>query len=200
MLNKKIPADFQAIQDDDETILWFEKPNFIDFIMAGVTWLVLGLGWGLIDYAIFESMSENGQHMPTWFLFIHTAPVWVAILNMLRLIVVHSKTAYGYTNKRVLARTGFFGTDFHTIDYDSISDLYVNVNPLEKLMGIGTLVISVQSSCIKFIGIKKPYVIFKQLKQTALDIKTDWKYPNAKRPDHNPGYRTQYTPMKKDDK
>jgi hypothetical protein len=29
-----------------------------------------------------------------------------------------------------------------------------------------------------------------------VDVKTDWNYPNALRPEENPGYRTKYNPKK----
>jgi hypothetical protein len=34
--------------------------------------------------------------------------------------------------------------------------------------------------------------VFKMVKQTSVDIKTDYNYPNALRPETNPGYKTKY--------
>jgi hypothetical protein len=41
-------------------------------------------------------------------------------------------------------------------------------------------------------AIEDPYQVFKLVKQTSLDIKTDINYPNALRPETNPGYQTKY--------
>jgi hypothetical protein len=41
-----------------------------------------------------------------------------------------------------------------------------------------------------------PFEVFKQLKKVTVDIKTDLNFPNALRPETNPGYRTKYAPPK----
>jgi hypothetical protein len=43
-------------------------------------------------------------------------------------------------------------------------------------------------------AIKNLYDLFKMVKQTSVNIKTDFNYPNALRPDTNPGYNTKYKP------
>ena len=43
-----------------------------------------------------------------------------------------------------------------------------------------------------FLGVANPYDVFKQIKEAAIDVKTDWSYPNALRPGVNPGYHTRY--------
>ena len=43
-----------------------------------------------------------------------------------------------------------------------------------------------------FSNISNPYDIFKKVKEVMVDIKTDYNYPNALRPDTNPGYKTKY--------
>jgi len=42
--------------------------------------------------------------------------------------------------------------------------------------------------------VSDPYGVFKRIKQMSLDIQTDISYPNAMRPEENPGYNTKYTP------
>jgi len=43
-------------------------------------------------------------------------------------------------------------------------------------------------------NIENVYEVFKQVKKVMVDIKTDYNYPNAKRPPTNPGYNTKYEP------
>ncbi len=98
-------------------------------------------------------------------------------------------------------RSGFWGTDFKAIDYDKISDIEVNVNPVENLYGVGRVqAFSGRTTSKganiydKFIVIPEPYEVFKKIKEVSVDIKTDWNYPNALRPEKNPGYKTRYEP------
>ena len=44
----------------------------------------------------------------------------------------------------------------------------------------------------KWEAISNPYEVFKNVKQVSVDIKTDYNYPNALRPDNNPGYNAKY--------
>lgn len=195
-----LPPEFDAVKDDDEEILWTGTPNNIAFLLTGVPFLLLGLVWGSIDYFAFIRNIHNapaGFTIP--FFALHLFPFWGSILNIIRLYLVHDNTRYALSNKRLMMRSGFWGTDFKVIDYDKISDIDVNVNPIENMLGVGTLrAYSGRTSSRggriydRFIGIRDPYGILKKIKEISVNVKTDWYYPNALRPDVNPGYNTHY--------
>jgi len=195
-----LPPQFEAVRDRDEEILWVGKPNFTAFIIRGIPFLILGLVWGAIDY--FGFIRNMGTGMASFaipFFMLHLFPFWASILNMIRLFLVHGNTCYAFSNKRLMMRSGFWGTDFKVIDYDKISDIEVNVNPIENALGVGTIqAFSGRSNnhggriYDKFIGIENPYEIFKRIKEVTVDVKTDWNFPNAMRPEVNPGYQTKY--------
>lgn len=196
----RLSPQFEAVKDSDEEILWTGKPNFTAFIVRGIPFLCIGLIWGAFDYFFFiRNMGAEMAGFAVPFFALHLFPFWGSILNMIRLFLVHGNTCYAFSNKRIMMRSGFWGTDFKIIDYDKISDLEVNVNPIENMLGVGTIQafsgrVTDKGGRIydKFIGIKKPYEIFKRLKEVSVDIKTDWNFPNAMRPETNPGYRTRY--------
>lgn len=198
----RLPEQFKAVKDHDESFIWVGEPEFVPFICTGIPLLIFGLLWGAFDYFVFI------QHMPSKmmgfaipFFAIHMIPFWGSILNMFRLILVHKNTFYVISNKRVMMRSGFWGIDFNAIDYDKISDVQVTVNPIENMMGVGTIRISAGKVSSKgnslthdFIAVHHPYEVFKQLKTVMVDVKTDWNYPNKLRPEDNPGYNTKYEP------
>lgn len=197
----KLPPEFEAVKDKDEKVLWVGKPNSTAFMMTGIPFLAIGLIWGSIDY--FGFIQHMGSKMPAGFAIpfftLHLFPFWGSVLKMLRLYLVHGNTCYAYTNKRLMMRSGFWGTDFDAIDYDKISDIDVNVNPIENALGVGTIRAYSGRTTSKggriydrFIGINDPYTVFKKIKEISVDVKTDWNYPNAMRPDNNPGYQTRY--------
>ncbi len=135
------------------------------------------------------------------FFALHLFPLWLGIGNMLRLCLVFGNTCYAFTNKRIMLRTGFWGIDFKSIDFDRLQETDVTVNPLENLLGVGTIKMFSGGVTAKgaptfnyFIGIDHPYEVYKQLKTVAVDVKTDWNYPNALRPGENKGYNTDYKP------
>lgn len=200
-----LPPQFDAVLDHDEKVLWVGNPTLIPFLFAGVPLLILGVLWGAFDYFGFiRHMGEaNGPSMgfTVPFFTLHLFPLWLGAGNMIRLCLVFGNTCYAFTNKRIMLRTGFWGIDFKSIDFDRLQEIDVTVNPLENSLGVGSIkmfsggVTSEGSSTFNyFIGIRNPYEVYKQLKKVTVDVKTDWNYPNALRPSENKGYTTDYKP------
>ncbi|MFA5199532.1 MAG: PH domain-containing protein [Candidatus Omnitrophota bacterium] len=201
-----LPEQFRTVKDKDEEFIWVGEPNFTAFLTTGIPFLIVGLLWGAFDLGFIGAMSKMKSGAPPLLLIIpffalHLFPFWGSILNMLRLILVHKNTFYAITNKRVMMRSGFWGIDFNSIDFDKISDIQVTVNPLENMLGVGTLRFSAGKVSSKgnpltsdFIAVKAPYEVFKKVKTVSVDVKTDWNYPNKLRPEENPGYNTKYDP------
>jgi membrane protein YdbS with pleckstrin-like domain len=205
---EQIPPEFEAIKDLDESILWIGKPAFVPYLAQGIPFLLIGLVWLAFDSMfILGMMSTDLGGMGgffTIFILFHLFPFWGSLLNMVRLVLVYRNVRYAITTKRVMLRSGFFGIDFKTVDFDKIQNLEVNVGPLEKLYNVGSIrIFSGEAAHTKngmrslydvFKGIEEPYAVFKQLKQVSMDIRTDMNYPNQMRPDENPGYKTTYKP------
>ena len=200
----RLPKQFLAVKDNDEQFLWIGEPQFLPFVCTGIPFLIIGFAWGAIDYFGFiQHVKANQMGFAVPFFAMHLFPFWGSILNIFRLILVHKNTFYTITNKRVMMRSGFWGIDFNAIDYDKISDIQVTVNPLENMLGVGTVRFSAGKVSSKgnpltddFIAVVNPYEVFKKVKTVMVDVKTDWNYPNRLRPDDNPGYRTKYDPNK----
>ncbi len=138
---KYVPPQYEVVRDSNEQFIWVGKSEFIPFILLGVPMLLLGLAWGSFDYFVFiRSMAHAG--IPSFvllFFLLHMMPCWVGIGNFIRLFRVYRNTYYAVTNKRIMMRSGFLGIDFKSIDVDRISDLEVNVNPIEYLFNVGTV-------------------------------------------------------------
>ncbi|MDR3108320.1 MAG: PH domain-containing protein [Planctomycetaceae bacterium] len=200
---------FNDILDRDETILWSGSPNFTVFMLSGVPFLLVGMLWGFLDLGFITTITETRHGFDTRppmffigpFFAIHLFPCWGSVLYMFWLYFSHANTAYAFSNKRILIRSGVWGVDYQIIDYDKIRDIQVNVNPVENWYGVGSILFNTGDVSVKghpllkrFSGIENPYDVFRQIKEVSLDVKTDLNYPNAKRPETNPGYRTEYKP------
>jgi hypothetical protein len=201
--SSKLPPQFEAILDRDEQIQWSGQAKMLPFVLTGIPFLIVGCLWGAMDYFGFIRHMSGAEGMRGFmipFFALHLFPFWGSILNMFRLMLVHKNTFYAFSNKRLLIRSGFWGTDFKVIDYDRIQDLTVTVNPVENMMGVGTIKAFTGAYGPKgrpvfdrFVAIADPYEVYRRLKQVSVDVKTDGNYPNAMCPAANPGYQTEYT-------
>jgi len=200
IFDKNLLPEFESVKDDDETIMWIGKPVFVPYVLSDLGYLAGSLVIGLFIFYVMLNSENNEGNTLSW--LIPAFLVGQGLLKFLIKVFSFSNTAYGYSNKRVMMRTGFIGTDFKTIDYDKISDIEVNVNVIDRMYEVGTIRFfsgrtktddsEVSKLYDNWYAIPNPYKIFKMVKQVSVDVKTDYTYPNALRPDVNPGYKTKY--------
>ena len=205
----------KEVLDSDEKILRKALPVFLPFVIRNVPTLLMTLASAIFTYAWFTTFHSAFSAFPTsdaensligfqnMLYFVIAVPILQAIYQIVLPIFIYPNTEYAFTEKRVALKSGFLGIDYKTIDYDQITDIEVRVNVIEKLFSVGTIKIytgrnteNERKATDDIIAIKDPYDFFKELKKTKTDIKTDWNYPNALRPDKNPGYQTDYDPEK----
>ena len=104
----------------------------------------------------------------------------------------HKVEEYAFTDKRILVKKGFIGSDVKSILYSSIVSVNLKVGLVEKMCHVGDIYIVSQNEKVVLEDIKDPLFIVTKLQKISNDIKADIYYPNALRPDENPGYNTKY--------
>lgn len=197
--------EFRDILDTNERIIWSDKPHLLVHLATGFPLLIIGIIWGIMDFFIMGNFMMFGGggffNFFSIFMLLHMMPLWLGIGNMIRLFFIYRNTYFTYTDKRVIIKSGFMGVDYKTKDFYNIENVEVNVGPLENVFGVGT--IRIDEGYVRtgkhsrrvghrLYGIQKPYEVFKALKQTVTDIKSDINYPNDYRPETNKGYNTRY--------
>ena len=200
--DKNLLPEFESVKDNDEEILWTGKPTFIPYVLSGLGIGLYMIGFGIVVLIITLNVKPEIDSTGGYAWLLGFLPLLQGLYTFLKKLFSFSNTAYAYSNKRVMMRTGFIGTDFKTIDYDKISDLEVTVNVVERMYNVGSIRFfsgrtqTDEGNTTKlydcWFAIENPYEVFKLVKQTSVDIKTDFNYPNAMRPETNPGYNTKY--------
>jgi hypothetical protein len=174
-----LPQAFQAVRDKDEKFLWVGQPGRrLPFLISGIPFLIFGCLWFSFDYFGFIRHMGGKSGIPLGFVIpfftIHLIPFWAAILNMLRLVLVVGNTYYAVTPKRLMMRSGFWGTDFRSIDFDQIVNIEVTVNPIENASGVGSIRFYSRTSMMtnggrsilaSFVAIANPYDVYKLVQQ-----------------------------------
>src|SRR5690242_17049793 len=137
----KLPREFEAVTEPGEKVLWTGRPVFWPFVLHAVPILILGLLWSLFDLGILGHAASGSKGRTDLFIyvfvFLHAFPAWGSIGYALYLVLVFRNTVYGYTNRRLLMRSGVIGTSFKSLDYDTIQELDVTVGVIDRLFGTG---------------------------------------------------------------
>lgn len=191
--------DLQDIIFEGENMLWQGKPDKFCFLWRTLGKMVpVAIIWLLFDgFFIFTIISSGAAKEMLWFMIIffaiHLLPVWKVIGAFIKGQLEHKNVLYAITDKRIIVRNGVIGLDFESINYADISNVRVDVSVIERIKQVGTVFITTASGkSICLLSIPEPYNIYKKINKVFMDVKTDIHYPNALRPDVNPGYKTTY--------
>ena len=195
---------FDGLNDvlyEGETVLWQGKPDKFCYMWRSVGKLLpIAFIWLLFDGFFIATILSGDMDMPQgmpWFLIVffalHLLPVWKVIGMFIKKSLEHKNVIYAVTDKRVIARNGVIGLDFDNITYMDIANVHVNVSALERMRKVGSLFVTTSSGAgLCLLSIPEPYAVYKRINKVFMDVKSDIHYPNALRPDVNPGYGTKY--------
>ena len=186
----------------DEKILWRGTPNAKSYVWSRVLkMLPIAVIWLIFDgffLTIIGTQMSQG-HIPLGilgfiipFFLIHLAPVWIWIGNTVKAVKEVKNLEYAVTDKRIIIRSGMIGIDFKFINYTEIDSVNIKVGVIDKMFNVGDIYVNSSVNSGVLWDVSNPYGIGTGLQKVTADIKSDIHYPNAMRPDGNPGYKTEY--------
>lgn len=195
--------------DANEYPVWEGKPDRLTYIIGHPVFYVFALIWGAFDFGFIRLFIHAG--MPSGmglflipFFLLHLMPVWIAIVGPIYRAINWNYIDYVLTEKRIYIQSGVVGRDINVVEFTDIREPEVNVGLIEKLRNCGTIRLTPtfytnsrgrrNNSKGALMHVEEPYVVYKRIKQMSVDIKSDIFYPNALRPEDNPGYNTKYRP------
>lgn len=197
------------ILNDNEKVLWFEKPARLPYYLTTMPSSLVLIIFGaceflVLRYFFFPTFFMPGDAELPWIanlmIAVFCLPFFIGILYPFYIILSYKNLLYAFTDKRVIIRSGAWGADYITTEYDKIADIEVKVGPIGDSYGTGNIrFVTGTSEKGQKLGqtmyaISDPYAVFKKVKKIALDIKSDVYFPNELRPLQNSGYRTEYKP------
>lgn len=198
------------VVNSDEKILWRGKPNAKSYVLAAmVKMLPIALIWIAFDgtFIFFITMGMTRGDIPLGilgfvipFFLLHLTPVWIWIANTVKAVREVKNLEYAVTDKRIIIRSGIIGIDFKFVNYTEIDSVNIKVGLIDKIFKVGDIYINSSVNSAVLWDVENPYGIGTALQKVTTDIKSDIHYPNAKRPQDNPGYKTGYTENPFDDR
>ncbi len=192
---------------EGETLIWSAKPKKFAFVVNKIlTMMPIALIWLLLDLSFLIPMLSSGQINQMLFFVVpffalHLFPVWIWLGNVITANKRWKNTKYYVTDKRIILQTGFVDMNYQTIYYKDIKNVNLKIGLIDKFLGVGDIYFDLgnyisgngtRTISHAFLDIENPHEIYPRLQKIVLDIQTDIEYPNALRPDENPGYNTKY--------
>ena len=192
----------EDVLNSDEKVLWRSKPNTKSYVWAAVVkMLPIAILWLAIDsvFIFFISRGMSRGEIPLAllgfivpFFLIHLAPVWIWIFHTVKAKREVKNLEYAITDKRIIIRSGVIGIDFKFVNYTEIDSVNIKVGIIDRIFKVGDIYINSSVNSAVLWDIENPYKIGRALQKVTTDIKSDINFPNALRPDSNPGYKTGY--------
>jgi hypothetical protein len=195
-------SDIQKVLAPGEKILWEGKPQFWPFIFSALPILLIAAIF------IFVSVATNGGDgfAVDFSDGAFTTLILAALVGpgyFLYQLIVYRFVYYVITDKRTLIQAGVIGRDFTGIEHDAVVSTSVYVGLTDRVFGknSGTVKILHSGSASSkrgtpqptgLVSVTDPYAVYQLFNKTSHDVRTDIQYPNAMRPENNPGYKTEY--------
>ncbi len=201
----------------DESIIWKGIPKRNAFIInSSLTMLPVALIWLMIDGSFIFSFIQTSEFVGTevfsgmtfffiGFFALHLMPVWIWLYGVLTANGRWKNTQYAVTNKRIIIRNGLIGYQYNSFYYTDISNVTLKVGVIDRMLGVGDIMISLNHAIgttkkgnpihtTSILDVENPDHVMQIVQKTIMDMQTDIHYPNALRPEVNPGYHTEYRP------
>lgn len=204
--DKKLESNFRSIKYDDETFFWVGKPKFKPFVINVIIGVLITSTtiFGIFIINLYLAMSVVERMIPIVYIFMILFLGGI-ILGGLVQVLSYKNIFYGFSDKRIIFRTGYFGIKFKTVEYDKIIDIELDTHLVDGFFNTGTIRVNsgktrrsseghITNLFDSLNSIENHYEIFNRIQKITLDIKTDYLYPNGLRPPVNPGYKTKYKP------
>lgn len=187
-----------------EAVLWRGKPKRGAFIATkSLTMMPIAIVWLCFDLTFIGEIVGSGSGM--WFMIpffaLHLMPVWIWLGNVLTAGRRWKNTNYYVTNRRIIIQGGFLAVNEQSLFYKDIHNAQVRIGLLDKIFGTGDILLDTgavnSKGHIHFTmleDLENPHEVYHRIQKIILDMQTDMEFPNAYRPESNPGYRTDYRP------
>jgi uncharacterized membrane protein YdbT with pleckstrin-like domain len=176
---------FNDIIEKGEKIISVYKPNKKKFgwnvgiaMFCASIWAIILLVVALVlpETELLADDGENGKAV-----MIIVASVWLAVLLLSAVFpyLYYKNKYYCYTDRRIIVRSGIFGVDYASLEFNSLTATMVSVSLLDKILrtNTGTLKFGSASSQITgasaqygvqpyaFRHIEKPYEVMRTIKE-----------------------------------
>lgn len=202
---------------DGERPLWRGRPTAKCFILECIfnPLLFFALIWGAFDLMFIlllkntpvNGMTSSVKGFVGIFFLIHLMPVWLYLGGVILSVFRQRNIEYAVTERGVYVSRGVFTKEIVFKPFTEISNVNMHRGVIDRMTDCGDITMTCgavvgdarlsaggRTEAIAIQDIPDYQEVFKLIRRLQTDIYSDTMYPNALRPENNPGYRTKYNP------
>ena len=198
--------DLNRMIKPGEQIFYEGQPDKKCFIFESIfnPLLPFALIWAIIDLGVLGStlMFDKQSSMAFFiipFMLLHMMPVWIYLGGVVFSVVRHRNTYYIVTDKAIYVSGGVFAKHFNVKPFAELSHINMHRGIFDQMFNVGDIIATSNqlntnghAQAITLHSISNYAETFSLIQKLQTDIYTDIMYPNALRPEENPGYDTKY--------
>ena len=193
--------EIERLINPNEKILYEGKPNKKCFIFESIfnPLLIIAIVWAIIDFGFLTGIIFDGELIMIPFMLLHLLPVWLYLGGVLFSVKRYNNTEYVITNMAIYVSGGVFARNISTKSFAEMSNIAIHQGVFDRLFNVGDVVATTgqidkegNSVTVSLDCISDYTEIYHLVKKLQIDVYSDVMYPNAKRPEDNSGYNTNY--------
>lgn len=202
--------NMRELVKSNEQILWEGRPKKATTVLEGIfnPMLIFAIFWAAIDVTVLVGVLTNVGDGPVAFIIpfmlIHMMPVWIYLVGVLTVFLRWKNTYYMITTGGLYISGGVFAFTYQMKPWTDIGHINIHQGVFDRMFNVGDVVFVCHHThsgnhssggSMSIRNIADFQRVFKIVNNLQTDVYADTMYPNAMRPDTNPGYNTQYTGM-----
>lgn len=201
----------------NENVLWEGRPHMMVTILEAIfnPMLVVAIIWGAIDLsvmgpALFGARNTDGvpgimSNFVLIFMLVHLMPVWIYLIGVLTVFLRWRNVHFLVTTHGLYVSGGLLAFNYEMKPWTDIGHISVHQGVFDRMFNVGDVIFicehhSYQNTNnhngahqhMRIYNIPDFQEVFKMVNNLQTDVYADTMFPNAMRPDSNPGYNTQY--------
>lgn len=204
--------NMRELVKSNEEILWEGRPHKSTTVLEGIfnPLLIFAIIWAAIDLIVIagtlSGMGTGALAFLIPFMLIHMMPVWIYLVGVLTVFLKWKNTHFMITTHGLYISGGVITFNYEMKPWTDIGHINIHQGVFDRMFGVGDVVFVCShthshsgghgsGSSMSIRNIPDFQEVFKIVNNLQTDVYADTMYPNAMRPDTNPGYNTRYTGM-----
>ena len=170
---------------------------FNPLLPFALIWAIFDLG--VMGGAMFQTNEGGFLLFIIPFMLLHMMPVWIYLGGAIFTIRRHRNTYYIVTDRAIYISGGILTKNINVKPFAELSHINVHRGIFDQMFNVGDVIATTnqlnangQPQRIVLSSISNYMEVCNMVQKLQTDVYSDVMYPNALRPDENPGYNTKY--------